>query len=344
MPLRVGVIGATGYTGEELVEILLGHPEVEITALTASANLEKDEPIGGILPRLAGRVELDCFSLDVERILPLADFFFLALPHTVSQNVAAALLDADKKVVDLSADYRLKDPLVYKEWYHVPHQHEEYLQKAVYGLTELNGSKIRKAQIVANPGCYPTGAILAMAPLVSKRLADSQSMIIDAKSGATGAGKKPSSFLHFPAVHENLKAYKVNAHQHSPEIEQQLSELAGEKVQVIFTPHLVPVNRGILTTCYVPLRKPLQSAELVALYRSFYQKAPFVRIHPEGSWPELGHVVKTNFCDIAMTIDSRSETAIVISAIDNLGKGAAGQAVQNLNCMQGWDETLGLLP
>lgn len=344
MPVRIGILGATGYAGEELIEILLGHPQVKITAVTASANLEKEEPIGRLLPRLAGRISLDCFTLDVERVLPLVDMVFLALPHTVSQDIAVGIVEAGKKVIDLSADFRLKDPSLYEKWYHTPHRHPDYLEKAVYGLTELNYAKIKGAELVANPGCYPTGAILALAPLLSKKLTQADSIIIDAKSGATGAGKKPSPFLHFPEVHGNLKAYKVNSHQHSPEIEQELSELAQEDVDVIFTPHLLPTDRGILTTCYAKLKEGMETSEAVNLYQSFYQNAPFVRVHTAGSWPELTHVVRTNFCDIGVTIDAERKVAIVISAIDNLVKGAAGQAVQNLNCMMGWDEKLGLLP
>ncbi len=344
MSIRIGILGATGYAGEELIEILLRHPQVKITAVTASANLEKEEPIGKLLPRLVGRISLDCFTLDIERILPLVDMVFLALPHTVSQDIAVAIVEAGKKVIDLSADFRLKDPSLYEKWYHIPHHHPDYLEKAAYGLTELNHAKIKEAELVANPGCYPTGAILALAPLFDKKLAQADSIIIDAKSGATGAGKKPSQFLHFPEVHGNLKAYKVNAHQHSPEIEQELSELAREDVDVIFTPHLLPTDRGILTTCYAKLKEGMETSEVINLYQSFYQNAPFVRIHPAGSWPELAHVVRTNFCDIGVTIDAERKVAIVISAIDNLVKGAAGQAVQNLNCMMGWDEKLGLLP
>lgn len=353
MPVRVGILGATGYAGEELIEILLRHPQVKITAVTASANLEKEEPIGRLLPRLAGRISLDCFTLDVERILPLVDMVFLALPHTVSQDIAVGIVEAGKKVIDLSADFRLRDPSLYEKWYHTAHHHPDYLEKAVYGLTELNHAKIKGAELVANPGCYPTGAILALAPLFStgggsafggdKKLPQADSIIIDAKSGATGAGKKPSPFLHFPEVHGNLKAYKVNSHQHSPEIEQELSELAQEEVDVIFTPHLLPTDRGILTTCYVRLKERIETSGVISLYHSFYQKSPFVRIHSAGSWPELAHVVRTNFCDIGVTIDAERKVAIVISAIDNLVKGAAGQAVQNLNCMMGWDEKLGLL-
>ncbi|MBI1977053.1 MAG: N-acetyl-gamma-glutamyl-phosphate reductase [Candidatus Omnitrophica bacterium] len=354
MSIRVGILGATGYVGEELIEILLGHPQVRITALTASSNLEKEEPIAKLLPRLGGRISLDCFALDVERILPLVDLVFLALPHTVSQDIAVAIVEAGKKVIDLSADFRLKDPALYEKWYHTPHRHPDYLEKAVYGLTELNGAKMKGAELVANPGCYPTGAILALAPMLSagggsafggdKKLVQPHLIIIDAKSGATGAGKKPSSFLHFPEVHGNLKAYKVNAHQHSPEIEQELSELAMEEVDVVFTPHLLPTDRGILTTCYARLKEGIETSEAVDLYRSFYKKSPFVRIHPAESWPELAHVARTNFCDIGVTVDTERKMAIIISAIDNLVKGAAGQAVQNLNCMYEWDEKLGLLP
>ena len=344
MKIRVGIIGATGYAGEELIEILLRHSEVEITVVTASADLEKEELIGRILPRLAGRLNLECFSLNVERVLPMVDVLFLALPHTVSQNVAIAFLEAGKKVIDLSADFRLRDPAIYQKWYHAVHQHEDYLAKAVYGLTELNAEKIHQAKLVANPGCYPTGAILALAPLVKERLAQPGGVVIDAKSGATGAGKKPSLFLHFPEVHDNLKAYKVNTHQHIPEIEQELSLLAGEEIRVLFTPHLLPVNRGILTTSYVRLRQMVSLTEIEDLYREFYEGASFVRLHPSGSWPELADVTGTNFCDLGFTVHSELQTVIVISAIDNLVKGAAGQAVQNLNCMFGWNQKTALLP
>ncbi len=246
--LNLGIVGATGYAGEELIDILLRHPEVRITHI--SAKIAKAQPISSIFPKFKGRIELICKEPQIQEITAICDLVFLALPHTVSMDIAPKLLKAGKKVIDLSADYRLKDTKIYAEYYHTKHRDKAHLPDAVYGLPELYRVKIKKAKLIANPGCYPTVSILALAPLVAFGLADVNSIIIDAKSGVTGAGRKTAEAFLFSEVNEDFKAYKVGVHQHTPEINQELSRLAGKKIKVTFVPHLLPVNRGILATVY----------------------------------------------------------------------------------------------
>lgn len=337
--VRVAVVGATGYAGCELLKILLGHPHVEITVV--SAKIDKPEPIASIFPVFKGRLELICGEVDVKATTDEADFIFLALPHKVSMEFAPKFLKATKKVVDLSADYRLNQASEYEAWYGAKHTSPELLNSSVYGLPELYKDKIAKADLIANPGCYPTGAILGCAPAFKKGLADTDKIIIDAKSGVTGAGRSASLGLHFAEVNENFKAYKVNQHQHMPEINQELSKLAKSDIKVTFVPHLVPINKGILTTIYITLKKELSAKELLKIYGDFYKDAPFVRVLEEDIFPETKNVWSTNFCDIG--IKTTGKQAIVITAIDNLWKGASSQAVQNMNIMLGLKETEGLL-
>ena len=337
--LKVAVVGATGYAGFELVKILLGHPEVKVTSV--SGKIEKAEKISDIFPVLKGRLELVCGDVNAQEINKTADFVFLALPHKVSMAFAPDFLKAGKKVVDLSADYRIKDTAVYERWYAAKHTSPDLLKDAVYGLPELYKGKIKEAKFIANPGCYPTGAILGCAPLIDRKLVDLNQIIIDAKSGVTGAGRTPSLGLLFAETNENFKAYKINQHQHMPEIDQELSNLAGSKISVTFTPHLAPMNKGILSTIYFTLTKETTAAALIDIYKGFYKDAPFVRVLEEGAFPETKNVYSTNFCDIGIKVAGKR--AIVITAIDNLWKGAASQAVQNMNLMQGFDETLGLI-
>jgi N-acetyl-gamma-glutamyl-phosphate reductase len=272
-----------------------------------------------------------------------ADLFFLALPHTESMNVVGKLLSAGKKVVDLSADYRLKKTAVYEKWYHKPHKDPKNLAKAVYGLPEIYRAKIKKADFIANPGCYPTAAVLGLAPMVSLCSAKIQDIIIDAKSGVSGAGRKVAEGFMFGFVNENFKAYRVLDHQHAPEIEQYVSHLAGKKMPVTFVPHLLPIDSGILETIYVRLNARLSAAKVHEMYRKFYKTEPFVRILALGQQPELRNVVRTNFCDIAVAVSEDRTMVVVTSAIDNLVKGASGQAVQNMNIMCGFQEAEGLL-
>lgn len=339
--LRVGVIGATGYTGEELIKILLRHPHVKITYL--SAKIDKPQDISKVFPYLAGKINLVCDNLNIDKAIASADLLFLALPHTVSMKVAPKFLKASKKVIDLSADYRLKDVSVYKKWYNLAHKDKNNLSKAVYGLPEFYRERIKKAALVANPGCYPTAAILALSPILVSELACTDSIVIDAKSGLTGAGRKASLDFFFSEVNENIRAYKVNSHQHMPEIEQELSKFSKAKLKVVFVPQIIPINRGILETIYVRLNKDTSTASIINLYRKFYKNEPFIRLKDEGVFPSVKDVLETNFCDMGIKFVGQNKLLIIVSCIDNLVKGAAGQAVQNMNIMYGFDETTSLL-
>jgi len=336
--INVGIIGATGYAGEELIDILLEHPLVRITSI--SAKIDKPARIADIFPKFKNRINLVCELPDIERIGRACDLVFLALPHTISMETVPKLLKAGKKVIDLSADYRLKDTKVYEKFYLTRHKDKVNLPKAVYGLPEIYKAKIRDAKFIANPGCYPTAAILGLAPLVAMGIADSSSIIIDAKSGVTGAGRKVAEGFLFSEVNEDFKAYKINVHQHSPEIDQELSKLGGKKLAVTFVPHLLPLNRGILETIYVKKAKK-KAQGLAGLYKKFYKDEPFVRIKEDGLFPRIKDVVNTNYCDIG--IKEEADQMVIISAIDNLLKGASGQAVQNMNIMQKLPEETGLV-
>ncbi len=339
--INVGIVGATGYAGEELIDIILRHPEVRITNI--SAKVEKPQGISDIFPKFKGRINLICGSPDIKKIAGSSDLMFLALPHTVSMEIAPQFLKAGKKVIDLSADYRLKDAKIYEKFYNSKHKDKLNLSEAVYGLPELYRQKIKNARLVANPGCYPTAAILALTPAVAMDLVDLSSIIIDAKSGVTGAGRKIDEGFLFSEINEDFKAYKVNIHQHSPEINQELSKLSGRKIKVTFVPHLLPLNRGILATVYLEKEQKLKSTKdsVISLYKNFYKKEPFVRIKDAGDFPSIKDVVRTNFCDIGINDDA--DKIIIIAAIDNLLKGAAGQAVQNMNIMYKFPEHTGLI-
>ena len=339
--IRVGIIGATGYTGEELVRILSVHPQVDIGYV--SGKEDREVKIQDIFPYLKLRLDLECKAFSFEEAVEKSDLVFLSLPHTVSMQFAPLFLKAKKKVVDVSADYRLKDVAVYEKFYKVGHKDTANLKQAIYGLPEINREKIKSAQLVANPGCYPTGAILGLLPGVKQDVFRLDSIQIDAKSGVTGAGRKADKSLNFSEVNESFKAYKLFEHQHVPEIDQELSKIAKKTVGVVFVPHLLPVNRGILSTIYVKLRSKTSAQELGALYQKFYAKEPFVKVYPGGALPELKHVTGTNFCNIGLRVHEEKELAVIVVAIDNLGKGAASQAVQNMNLMCGFDEKEGLI-
>lgn len=334
--INVAVVGATGYTGEEIVKILSGHKEVKITSL--SAIIDKPTKISDVFPALRGKCDCLCKELDIDEVNSSSDCVFLALPHRVSLKFAPKFLSEGKKVIDLSADYRLPSA-VYKKWYGSEQSDKVNLKKAIYGLPELHRCDIKKATLLANPGCYPTSVILAAAPLVKDKAVELE-IIVDSKSGVTGAGRKADLALTFGEVDENMKAYKLNMHQHKPEMTQELSKLAGSDLDVVFSPHLVPMNRGILSTLYFKLKKDLNPKNVLALYKKFYESEPFVRILDSGL-PQVRDVVNTNFCDIGMSVVGNR--VIVVSCIDNLKKGAAGQAVQNMNIMYGFDEKEGLL-
>ena len=339
--LRVGIVGATGYAGEELIGILLEHPHVRITNL--SAKIEKPQDISEIFPKFKNRIDLICTQPQIKEIIAKCDLVFLALPHTFSMEIAPALLNAGKKVVDLSADYRFKDTKIYEAFYKTKQKDKKHLGMAVYGLPELYRVKIKNAALIANPGCYSTAAILGLAPLVMADLADLDSIIIDAKSGFTGAGRKSQEEFISSEIDEDFRAYKVNVHQHAPEINQELSKLANKSIKVTFVPHLLPLNRGILETIYVKKRQKVKakSQKLITLYKKFYKKEPFIRILGEGKFPRIKDAVHTNFCNIG--IREEAKQIIIISVIDNLLKGASGQAVQNMNIMYKFPEHTALL-
>lgn len=328
----VAIVGASGYVGGELLRLLFRHPKVQLTAVTSEQSSGK--PVHALFPNLWGP-ELLCEALDLPQVAARAEVIFLALPHTKSAGPAQTFLKAGRKVIDLSADFRLKNAKDYETWYQTPHPCPELLRTAVYGLPELYRDAIRSASLVASPGCYPTAAILSLAPLAKHQLLGAQ-VCIDAKSGISGAGRTPALAYHFPEANESMEAYKLGAHRHIPEIEQEFG------ATVTFTPHLVPLTRGILSTAYVRLTQARTSEQLTALYREFYKGEPFVRVLNSGQSPNPRHTRGANVCEVSAFVDPRTGTAILMAALDNLVKGAAGQAVQAFNLMQGWDETLGL--
>ncbi len=338
--LKVAVVGATGYTGEVLVKILASHSKIEIVSLTAK--IDKPEKIQDIFPSLLGRIDMVCELPDSGKAADSADMIFLALPHRVSMEFAPKYLKNNKRVIDLSADYRLP-PDIYKQWYGATHVDSEGLKVAVYGLPELNREKIKTARLIANPGCYPTSIILGLSPLFKNRIADPGFVVADSKSGVTGAGRRADMALSFAEVNESFKAYKVDSHQHSPEISQELSKVAGENVNLVFVPHLVPMNRGILSTMYIKMKKALDTAAVIELYKSAYKNEPFVKVLDNGILPQIKDIRGGNFCHIGIKADPKKGLCVVVSAIDNLTKGAAGQAVQNMNIMNNFDEREGLL-
>lgn len=335
--LRVGVIGATGYTGEEIVKILADHSSVKLTVLQAI--VEKEQSFSSMFPALKGKVDIMIEKPDEKKAAGKADLFFLALPHKVSMQIAPKLIKAGKKVIDLSADYRLSVG-EYEKWYGIKHTDKENIKNAVYGLPEINKDKIKKSSFVANPGCYPTSAALAIIPLIKEGIVSKENIIIDAKSGASGAGRKASIALVFSEVNENLKAYKINEHQHKPEINMALKAASGSNIDVVFVPHLIPMNRGILSTIYMDLTAKSDTGKITALFEKFYKNEPFVNVMDSGKLPAVRDVRNTNFCSIGVKVTGKK--VIVVSCIDNLLKGASGQAVQNMNIMCGFSETEGL--
>ena len=338
--LKIAIVGASGYTGLELIRILHCHPDAVVTCLTSEQSAGKR--ISDVFPTLRGRCDIVLENLEPVRVAEKADIVFTALPHKAAMEVVPTFLKLGKRVIDLSADYRLSDPAVYGEWYE-PHMNPAGLKKAVYGLPEIRRSRIKGARLVANPGCYPTSIILGLAPLLKKGMIDPSSIIADSASGVTGAGRSAKIDSLYCEVNEGFRAYGVGGvHRHTPEIEQELSLLAGEPLKITFTPHLVPMDRGILSTIYATPEKTISSETIAALYRDFYAGEPFVRILTAGNLPSTAFVRGSNFCDIAPLVDARTGRVIVVSAIDNLVKGASGQAVQNMNLVCGFPETMGL--
>lgn len=342
--VKVAVVGASGYTGLELLRLLAGHGGVQVVAATSRQTA--GQKVGEVFPALAGSpgglAELVFEAPEVQSLTRRAEFFFTAVPHRTAMEIVPALLQAGGKVVDLSADFRFNDPAVYGEWYE-PHLAPELLAESVYGLPELHREKIRTARLVGNPGCYPTSVILAAAPLLAAGLIEAEGLIADAKSGVSGAGRGTGLTTQFCEINDGLMAYQVTGHRHTPEIEQELSALAGQAVRVTFTPHLVPLSRGILSTLYAALRGPAGAAEVQAACADFYQKEKFVRVRPPGALPHTLDVRGTHFCDLGVFVDERTGRVKVISVIDNLTRGASGLAVANMNLMLGLPEETGLL-
>ncbi len=338
--LKVAICGASGYAGAELLRILSGHHGVRVVSVTSERSAGKS-PVE-IFPHLSSYGSLLFEPLEPATLLEKADFFFMALPHKASQPAVALLHREGRKVVDLSADFRIKDPAVYEQWYNVPHEQRDTLKKAVYGLPELHRAKIKKTNLAANPGCYPTGAILGIYPALKNGIASAEGIIVDSKSGTSGAGRQSDMKFSFCEVNEGFKAYSVGVHRHTPEIEQELSSIAKKEVTINFTPHLLPVNRGILTTIYLKTTRKLSTESAISLYEKAYRDESFVRVLAHDSLPNINAVKGTNRCDIGLRFDARTGTLIVITAIDNLVKGAAGQAVQNMNLMMGFPEETAL--
>ncbi len=337
MKLKVGILGATGYTGAELIRLLLNHSGVEISWLTSEKFSGKR--IWEVFPQFRRFLDLECVNIARLANLSRIDLAFSCLPHGSSMHFVEKLLQTGARVIDFSADFRIKDVSTYENWYRVKHAYRNFLKEAVYGLPEIHREKIRAAKLVANPGCYSTSAILGLAPLFSKGSINVDSIIIDSKSGLTGAGRAPTLELHYSESNESASAYGIEGHRHKPEIEQELSNLGATPVNVIFIPHTVPMSRGILTTIYTRL-KERKSEGIWDLYKQFYLRESFVRIYEEGRLPSVKNVRFSNFCDIG--IGFQRDTFISVVALDNLGKGASGQAVQNMNIMLDFPEDEGL--
>lgn len=334
--IRVGIVGATGYTALELIKILLRHPQVQVTCVTSRENL--GESIEKTHPSLRGLLDVRFEPFDASRIAQKTDFVFCCLPHGASAESVMALRQQGLKVVDFSADYRLSSLDVYTEWYGIEHPDQETFGSVPYGMPEFFGEQIAQAELVANPGCFPTSAILPLAPLVAENLIDPSDLIVDSKSGVTGAGRKPNLAFHFPEANESFKAYKVASHRHQPEMDDILERATGVITGCLFTPHLVPMDRGILSTIYGTNLQNKSESELLDAIQAKYQGCPFIRVTPE--LPTTKDVYGTNYCDI--TVRTNRDKIILISVLDNLGKGASGAAVQNFNLMNGFEETTAL--
>lgn len=338
--IKAGIIGATGYTGGELIRLLLSHPGTELSVITSQTYAGED--FSSIYGNALGYCDLPCEDMSIEEAAQKCDVLFLALPHGIaSHHITEELLESCR-IIDLGADYRIKDRTVYEHWYHTEHGSPQLLPEAVYGLCEWNRDAVRTTRLTANPGCYTTCSILAISPLVREGLIDTKSIIIDAKSGISGAGRKPSLGTLYGECTESMKAYGVAQHRHTPEIEQQLSEYAQEAITITFTPHLAPMNRGILVTAYASLKPEVSEEDISLAYSKYYGSERFIRLLGQQRFPETRWVKGSNMCDIGFKVDERTGRVIIGGAIDNLMKGASGQAVQNMNIMFGLPEQTGL--
>ena len=338
---KIGIVGASGYSGSELLRFLVNHSgQLKVELVTSETYA--GQRVESILPHLRDFIDLEFEPLEIESLKNRVDVVVLAVPHKVAMTYTPQILAQDLRVIDFSADYRLNNAQTYSDWYHTEHTSPDLFQNAVYGLPERYREKIRDAQLVANPGCYPTSAILATLPLLNNRLIDLDSIIVDAKSGISGAGPKPKDTTHYPNRESNLIAYNIGKHRHTPEIEQEFSAIAGESISLTFTPHLVPTTRGILSTVYARLKQPLDTETVLDAYKSFYLSEPFIRVLDINEYPQTKSVLGSNYSDVGIEVDKRTQRIVAMAAIDNLGKGAAGAALQNLNLMFGCNETDGL--
>jgi N-acetyl-gamma-glutamyl-phosphate reductase len=341
--IRVGIVGATGYTGQELARLLVDHPHAELVAATSRTYAGK--PLSDVFPNLRKKVSVVCDNNDLLSMAKNVDFIFLALPHGEAAGMVTAEILKETKIIDLGADFRLDDEAEYKQWYHLDHANPALINDATYGLCELNRDAIVKSRLIANPGCYATCSILSVIPLLKADLIARNSIIIDAKSGVSGAGRGLALGSHFNECNESIKAYALASHRHTPEIEQELSRHCGEQILLNFTPHLVPMNRGILVTAYASLKSGVDHAAVRAAYEKLYGDAHFIRLYDsetDPNLPETRWVKGSNYCDISFKLDLRTGRIIVVAALDNLLKGAAGQAIQNMNLMSGLNESTGI--
>ncbi len=338
--MKVAIIGATGYGGIELIRLLEQHPYFYIASLHSFSQV--GECITNVYPHLRNVLFHTLQEIDVKTIGKEAEIVFLATPAGVSAELTPKLVAEGLKVIDLSGDFRMIDPSSYELWYKRPAAKEEILRKAVYGLSEWKRTEIQKANLIANPGCFATATLLAIAPLVRSGMIEEDSIIIDAKSGVSGAGKTPTTMTHFPELYDNLHIYKVNEHQHVPEIEQMLTEWNNGSQPITFSIHLIPISRGIMITLYAKVKQKMEIKQLQKLYEETYEQSPFIRICTQGKFPSPKEVRGSNYCDIGIAYDERTERVTVVSVIDNMMKGAAGQAIQNANIIAGLEETTGL--
>lgn len=337
--IRVSIIGATGYAGAELLRLLYNHPQVQVVHITSESYTGKK--ISEVYPHLRGLYDQELISMkDMDTIANDSDFVFIGLPHGHAMEVGKALADTNVRIIDLGADYRFDDTDIYEAWYKVAHTHKD--APRVYGLAELYREDIKNAKIIGNAGCYTTASILALAPLVKNEFIEPNTIIVDAKSGTSGSGRSAKQMTHYPELYDNFKAYGVATHRHTPEIEQALGHLYHRKVTLNFTPHLVPMSRGILSTCYTNIKQWVTPEMIDKAYTDMYGDEYFIRLLGRGAYPSTKEVRGSNFCDIGWHIDLRTGRIIVLSAIDNLVKGAAGQAIQNFNIACGFDEKTGL--
>ncbi|EOP51109.1 N-acetyl-gamma-glutamyl-phosphate reductase [Bacillus cereus VDM053] len=338
--MKVAIIGATGYGGIELIRLLEQHPYFSIASLHSFSQV--GEFITNVYPHFRNILVHTLQEIDAEKIEKEAEIVFLATPAGVSTELTPKLLAVGLKVIDLSGDFRMKDPLTYEQWYKRAAAKEEVLRKAVYGLSEWKRSEIQNANLIANPGCFATAALLAILPLVRSGMIEEDSIIIDAKSGVSGAGKTPTTMTHFPELYDNLHIYKVNEHQHVPEIEQMLAEWNRETKPITFSTHLIPISRGIMVTLYAKVKREMEIEQLQKLYEETYERSTFIRIRTQGEFPSPKEVRGSNYCDMGIAYDERTGRVTVVSVIDNMMKGAAGQAIQNANIVAGLEETTGL--